>query len=283
MMADAQVPEQNYVIQRQNIDTAHVENTWKAGNQLTKKEVWIKMTPEALKKQWDEEYKRGQWDVLDFNAAERSRSAIIAGTFFQVYKKNGTFLDVGCGEGVMFDYLRPEQQPSYLGVDISREGIEIGMKKRPTASFIVSRAEDFNIGAAKKFDFIVFSEMIYYCDHNKVFEQYAKYLNPGGYIALCTWFREGHASAQMGPSVFDDAMKNFKLVDEMRVSGFTYCAGCPNGNTRAQVHYRIGLFQPHSYTPESSDTTHKQKDQVQDKDILKKQIERLQQKLNSIT
>jgi len=118
-----------------------VDDHWEGGKHIKKKAVWIKMTHDGLKNQWDEEYKRGQWGVLNDNPAERSRSAIIAGTLFQTYAKDGSFLDIGCGEGVMFDYLKPEQQQRYLGVDISKEGVEIGMKKRPSAKFEVSRAE----------------------------------------------------------------------------------------------------------------------------------------------
>jgi 2-polyprenyl-3-methyl-5-hydroxy-6-metoxy-1,4-benzoquinol methylase len=153
--------------------TDTVNAKWNSAKEHVVKDVWIKMTPEKLKNQWDKEYKIGGWDCLSSQPAERARSAIIAGTYYQQYASNGSFLDVGCGEGVMFDYLSSDVQRSkYLGVDISVEGINIGRKKRPNAEFVVSRAEDFNVDGRRRFDFIVFSEMIYYSDHKKTLERY---------------------------------------------------------------------------------------------------------------
>jgi len=138
------------------------------------------------------------------------------------------------------DYLNRRQKKRYIGVDISAEGINIGRKKRPGAEFVVSRAEDYNLDGVRKFDFIAFSEMIYFGDHKKIIAQYLKYLNPGGYVALSTWFREGHMSAQMGPSVFQDCANIMNLVDDMKVSGATFDKDL---GKKRPVHFRVGLFQ----------------------------------------
>lgn len=70
------------------------------------------------KEKWESEYSKGQWNYLDQETVERSRTAIVA--VFTLYKRgDGIILDVGCGEGVLYDYLPESSRSNYIGVDIS--------------------------------------------------------------------------------------------------------------------------------------------------------------------
>jgi hypothetical protein len=70
------------------------------------------------KEKWESEYSKGQWNYLDKEAVERSRTAIVA-VFAQYKRGDGIILDVGCGEGVLYDYLPTSMQSNYTGIDIS--------------------------------------------------------------------------------------------------------------------------------------------------------------------
>ena len=68
--------------------------------------------------QWNKEYSKGDWKYLDAVAIERARATLIA-VFYQTYSAStsssgaGAILDVGCGEGVLSDYLTDSQKKLY--------------------------------------------------------------------------------------------------------------------------------------------------------------------------
>jgi len=72
------------------------------------------------KEKWEKEYEKGQWNYLDKESIERSRTAIVA-VFVSYMVDNGIILDVGCGEGVLADYLSDELRANYTGIDISKK------------------------------------------------------------------------------------------------------------------------------------------------------------------
>ena len=88
-----------------------------------RKDVWIpSVSTSKLKEEWDHGYSTGFWNSMSEAPVERARAAIVAGFYFQkLYGSNpeGTFLDVGGGEGVMSDYLSTKQKARYtIAVDI---------------------------------------------------------------------------------------------------------------------------------------------------------------------
>ena len=127
------------------------------------------------KEKWEQEWKDGSWDYMDRQTTERSKNAIIGSVFVQEAmgnRKNGTVLDVGCGEGAISDHLLPTQL--YVGMDISKEAIQRAKEKRSgehndpllRRKFVNMNAYDFV--PTHKFDVIVFSDMLYYLDHEKL-------------------------------------------------------------------------------------------------------------------
>ena len=214
-----------------------------------RKDIWIASESKAkLKAEWDHGYATGFWNSMSEAPVERARSAIIAGFYFQKLfgsSADGTFLDVGGGEGVMSDYLSAKQKARYTGVDISEAGIKMGRQKRPGIEFVVSPAEDFNKDKKRSFHFILFSEMIYYCKHKEVFAQYQQYLQPSGVIALSVWFRDNHPSATMGPAVFKDAQDMMTLIDSMYIRGNTFSY---QTNVDMPAGFHVGIFKPNGST-----------------------------------
>ena len=92
--------------------------------------------------QWNKEYSKGDWKYLDAVAIERARASLIA-VFYQTYSHNGgggQILDVGCGEGVLSDYLTEQQKKDYTGVDISEVAINLAKEKRKIPTFFTSPA-----------------------------------------------------------------------------------------------------------------------------------------------
>lgn len=177
-------------------------------------EQWL-FQPES---KWDKEWKNGAWDYLETVACERSRIAVIGGVLIQMYShSNASVLDVGCGEGPISDFLTPQQKEKYVGVDLSKEAIHSAKKKRGAPlKFVHAAAHNFI--PHHKFDVIIFSDVLYYVEYEKVLKQYEGYLNHGGIVIISIF----HQSEKlMYENIFKFAKATFLYLDEMEVSGFT--------------------------------------------------------------
>jgi 2-polyprenyl-3-methyl-5-hydroxy-6-metoxy-1,4-benzoquinol methylase len=72
---------------------------------------------------------------------------------------NASVLDVGCGEGLLSDYLTSEQRKTYIGLDISKVAIHRAEKHRgPPMHGVVGISHQYT--PPRFFDFIVLSEML---------------------------------------------------------------------------------------------------------------------------
>lgn len=171
-------------------------------------------------KKWDAEWRKGEWDYMETVAVERSRVAVIGGVFAYMYvPANGSVLDIGCGEGAIADFLKPGQQQHYVGVDISNEAIQIAKKKRPDPM----KFEHANVYEYKpniKFDMIIFSDVLYYVDYEKVIAQYATYLTANG-VMVISIFHLPEAGLGKYENIFNFARNHLLKVDETDVSGYT--------------------------------------------------------------
>ena len=174
------------------------------------------------------------WDYMDLQTTEKSKNAIIGSVFVQVaIGKNGTMLDVGCGEGSISDHLLPTQ--TYVGVDISKEAVQRAKQKRVArlddvksnvigASVLENKRKFVHMNAydfvpTHKFDVIVFSDMLYYLDHEKLLKQYIEYVNPGGYIIIAIFSKS--IERLMYENIFSTARALFNKVDEIDIGGWT--------------------------------------------------------------
>lgn len=162
---------------------------------------------------WNEEFSSGRWDCLDNNPAERARHAII-GMYCCRYFPNGSVLDVGCGEGTLVDFLRDKQKDKYLGIDISSEAIKIAKRKRKGLAFQCISAEMFE--SNKKFDVIVFNEVLYYMDDIEILRKYSGFFKDKG---LCILSLYSMKSERHDKAILRNSRKLFKPLQAVEVSG----------------------------------------------------------------
>jgi 2-polyprenyl-3-methyl-5-hydroxy-6-metoxy-1,4-benzoquinol methylase len=174
---------------------------------------------------WDQQWASGEWDYMDKVAVERSKNAAIGGVLVQMYSHpNASLLDVGCGVGAISDFLLPEQKLQYVGVDLSKEAI-LRAKVRRTSSgnnmlkFVHSSVYDFK--PIHNFDVIVFSDVLYYVDHEKVLEKYRNYLKPKGLLIISIFSNSYGKVASYHEPIFITARKLFAKIDELDIGGYT--------------------------------------------------------------
>jgi len=148
-------------------------------------------------REWDRDFKKNKWSFIDRVAVERARNSVITNIFYTLYgggmgPKLSNLLDVGCGEGVLSDFLHGPQRQKYYGVDVSSEAIKSARKRRsqegpptdPYANpinpnqFQVSSAADYTPPSGVTFGAIVFNEMLYYTDYAKIIPKFASFLEP---------------------------------------------------------------------------------------------------------
>lgn len=165
-------------------------------------------------KQWDKEFVSGKWDYLNLSPIERARHAIIA-MYIQSLTPEGLVLDVGCGEGTLIDFLTPLLKKNYFGIDISSEAIKKAKKKR-TARFSCIPAKDFT--TKKKFNAIVFNEVLYYLDDKLILKQYSKLLNKDGFLVI-SLYRTNRK--RYDRQIIKNSKKLFSVISTIEVSGKT--------------------------------------------------------------
>lgn len=131
---------------------------------------------------WNKRYIEGAWDRLH-EIDELARYSLIVG-YIHFLNKEGRILDVGCGEGLLYERLCKCQLSNYLGIDISYEAIAKAQNKnRIKDRFIVAPVETFI--TEEKFNFIVFNEALYYIDKPLItLKRYENFLSANGFFIV---------------------------------------------------------------------------------------------------
>lgn len=193
-------------------------------------------------KQWDKEWKSGAWTYLEKIAVERSRIAIIGGVLIPMYTGgNSSVLDIGCGEGAISDFLSPIQRSRYVGVDISKEAISVAKASRGAPrKFVHAAAHLFS--PMHKFDVIIFSDMLYYVEHEKILKQYDSYLNPNGIVIISIFHQ---TEKLMYEHIFNFARTLFLQVDEIDVGGYTIKK---KGGSREKTAFHVEVYRQRTIT-----------------------------------
>jgi 2-polyprenyl-3-methyl-5-hydroxy-6-metoxy-1,4-benzoquinol methylase len=96
-------------------------------------------------------------------------------------------LDLGCGNGSLSARLASSGH-SVVGVDVSRDGIEIASEAYPAVDFRLASIYDADLaGAGFGFDWVVSLEVIEHLFYpSRLFQQAWARLRPGGYFLLST-------------------------------------------------------------------------------------------------
>lgn len=131
----------------------------------------------------------GDWQGLA--AAEQGpRYAAIA----RMLEGSLSILDVGCGEGVLLDWLAGH---NYIGIDRSVAAVISGRTLRPSATLINCSATDFQ--PKSKVDAVVFNEMLYYvADPVGMVRRFSAHLRPGGRVVCSIYRKAGRPSWRQG-------------------------------------------------------------------------------------
>jgi len=144
------------------------------------------------KEGWEAQYRDGGWEFMRA-LDELARYAVIA-AFAQHLAPAGALLDVGCGEGLLVDHLRPRGYRRYLGVDLAEAAIAAASPRRDERTdFEAADAETF--ASDERFDVIVFNESVYYFHQPlATLRRYERMLAPGGAFVV-SMFRSRRSEA----------------------------------------------------------------------------------------
>jgi SAM-dependent methyltransferase len=167
-------------------------------------------SPKA-KSTWDAEYGNGRWASMG-QQRELARYWTLIG-YMHAFRRGGEYLDVGCGDGVLFERFKPLSYQRYVGIDISDVAID---KLRPynddRTNF--SQADGDVYQPAGRFDIIVFNESLYYLrDPVRSLERYARSLKPGGCIIV-----SNYTGSRRSLAVLREAKRAFEVIDEAKTT-----------------------------------------------------------------
>ena len=133
------------------------------------------------KEQWERQFAAGTWDRLQEGQANTVEVARLISDCAHTKGGNIRVLDVGCGNGGLARLLSPEPSIAYTGIDISETALVAARVVAPNGTFIVADAEQppLNLGI---FDILVFNEVLYYMNPNRVLQRYRTYAAPNAHV-----------------------------------------------------------------------------------------------------
>ena len=106
---------------------------------------------------WETQYQSGRWDYMAEMEELARYSPIIS--YMAYLKSGGAFLDVGCGEGILFERFRPYGYSKFVGFDISEVAISKMLEKQDEiTAFIRAEAETFTTD--DHFDLIIYNQAL---------------------------------------------------------------------------------------------------------------------------
>ncbi len=131
---------------------------------------------------WEDQYRAGTWRFLE-GPGELARYGVVAGAIRRLVP-GGKVLDVGCGEGVLADHLRPDGYRRYLGLDLSETAVAAARRRAVAGtSFAVADAESWPL--LGRFDAVVLNECLYYMrEPLELVRRASASLGPGGLLVV---------------------------------------------------------------------------------------------------
>lgn len=160
---------------------------------------------------WETQYQTGKWKYME-QLSEFPRYSTIIG-YIAFLKLGGAILDVGCGEGILFERYRPYGYSKYLGIDISQVALaKLTQKQDENTSFVKADVETYE--PTEDFDVIIFNETLYYFHEPlKVFKRYTRALKEDGIIIV-----ETYVASQRAISILQKLKTIYSLLDETKTT-----------------------------------------------------------------
>jgi SAM-dependent methyltransferase len=111
--------------------------------------------------------------------------------FLKYYRKDFKVLDLGCGNGRLLRWLSKHEFGSYLGVDQSKNLLEIAKKEHPEQKFLLGDMTDLEGKIATGSLDVIFAIASFHHVpprlQEKTLKSWKKLLKPGGYIFMTNW------------------------------------------------------------------------------------------------
>ena len=142
---------------------------------------------------WEKQFNTGAWDYLESKNEAQHYQAIIK--FFDQLKSKKSVLDIGCGKGVLYKYLKENGSLpgiEYRGIDLSENATSAAIQRFPGINFQQLDFEKNNV--EKKFDVIIFNESLYYFPLPlRILDKcYSQNLNDNGVFIISMFDYPGH-------------------------------------------------------------------------------------------
>jgi 2-polyprenyl-3-methyl-5-hydroxy-6-metoxy-1,4-benzoquinol methylase len=124
----------------------------------------------------------GAWDFLK-SSAEMPRYGVIA-SYCRSAGPEASVFDIGCGIGLLLEWLPRHGNLRYFGIDVSDVAIRQARENaRARASFEAADPVIFDPG--ERFDVVVLNEVLYYVERPELLlDRCAGFLRPGGVIVI---------------------------------------------------------------------------------------------------
>lgn len=136
---------------------------------------------------WDRQFGQGKWQESE----EMGQNVGIVARMVleEAVERPIKVLDVGCGSGVLGQYIASMSNVTYVGTDLSESALSLARERVPAGHF---HHADMETGPAlgETFDVIVFAEVLLYGDYVNVLKLHEKYLAPDGWYVVSlyqTW------------------------------------------------------------------------------------------------
>ena len=156
---------------------------------------------------WDAQFSNGQWEYM---RKETPRYATIIDCIRR-YSGAGAILDVGCGQGILFQHVMDANLPHrrYVGVDISEVAIAgLAPYNDGRHSFVQGDGDTYE--PEGRFDLIIFNESLYYLKEPlQALQRYATALEPKGVFLISTY-----TSSRRALAILRDVKRKFTVVEE---------------------------------------------------------------------
>lgn len=160
---------------------------------------------------WESQYSDGQWAYMK-QLGELGRYSIIVG-YIAFFKVGPAVLDVGCGEGILFERYKMYGYSKYVGIEISEVALaKLAQKQDEKTIFIRANVETYTL--AELFDVIIFNETLYYLyDPLVVIEAYSHILKKNGILIVSTYTLSKRAM-----SILRKIKTKYFLLDESKTT-----------------------------------------------------------------